>query len=114
MKSMLLHRFIISAKKGEVVDHIDFDTYNTRKSNLRICTHKENSRHRRKQNNNLSGYNGVFRYNYHGYDRWQANIKVNGKQFAIGYFEKYEDAVKARIEAEKQYFGEYSPDEIVS
>lgn len=37
-----LHRLIIGAEKGQVVDHINHNTLDNRKDNLKICTHSEN------------------------------------------------------------------------
>jgi hypothetical protein len=56
-----LHRFIMKCTKhgGVVIDHIDRNTLNNQKSNLRRCTHKENMRNRGAQRTNSSGYKGV-------------------------------------------------------
>ena len=42
-KKILLHRYIMNAKKNQIVDHIDNNPLNNQLSNLRICTIKENS-----------------------------------------------------------------------
>ena len=39
-----LHRIIMNAKKGDVIDHINHDTLDNRRENLRIVTHSENKR----------------------------------------------------------------------
>ena len=49
-ETVYLHRFIIGAKRGQVVDHINRDSLDCRKANLRICTPAENSANRRKAN----------------------------------------------------------------
>ena len=36
---------------------------------------------------------------------WLAQIKYNYKRYFLGYYDKFEDAVKARLNAELQYFG---------
>ena len=57
-------------------------------------------------NNNTSGYVGIT------YDssenKWRARLSIGGKTINIGRFEKIEEAVRARKEAEEEYFGEYS------
>lgn len=39
----LLHRWLMDAPKGAVVDHINGDKSDNRRSNLRVCTQRENS-----------------------------------------------------------------------
>ena len=41
---------------------------------------------------------------------WVAYISINYKQITLGYFHDFNDAVKARKQAEEKYFGEYSYD----
>lgn len=43
-KRQYIHRIIMNAPKGLVVDHINHNTLDNRKSNLRICTSTENHR----------------------------------------------------------------------
>lgn len=47
-----LHRLVIGAKDNEMVDHIDINSQNNRKSNLRICTSQQNALNRRKSKTN--------------------------------------------------------------
>lgn len=109
-KTILLHRIVTNCPDGLLPDHIyGKDTrYDNRKSNLRICTSQENNMNSALSINNTSGVTGV---TWHKRDMvWQARIKVNYKYIHLGYFEKFEDAIKARKEAEERYFGEYSYD----
>lgn len=54
-----IERVIISAPKGFVIDHINGNTLDNRKCNLRICTISENCKNRRLNTNNTSGSKGV-------------------------------------------------------
>ena len=59
-------------------------------------------------NTNSSGVTGVgYRKSY---ETWRARITVNKKNIYLGDFDKFEDAVKARKQAEEKYFGEHSYD----
>ena len=100
-----LHRFIMNCPEDKVVDHINHNTFDNRKSNLRICTHQENLRNQSINSKNTSGTTGVsFRKDK---NKWRAYITVNEKQISLGNFINKEDAIKARKEAEIRYFGEY-------
>lgn len=97
-----LHRWIMGEPNGEIVDHINGDTLDNRKSNLRITTNGSNIRKGKIRTNNKSGITGVrFRKER---NRWVASIKVNYKKINLGSFKNKEDAIKARREAEKKYY----------
>lgn len=104
---LFLHRFITNCPKGMVVDHIDGNTMNTKKENLRICTRAENCRSRKIQSRNKSGHTGVQFVTCIHTPKWLANIRVNWVLIHLGYTDTYEEAVKLREAAELKYFGEY-------
>ena len=104
---IMLHRFILNAPKDMVVDHINRDRTDNRKSNLRICTQLDNAKNGSIRKNNKSGVIGV-NWNKKS-SKWHSRIMVNRKAIDLGLFENLEDATKARKEAELKYFGEFSP-----
>jgi hypothetical protein len=105
----LLHRFIMKINDIEyVIDHINGDFLDNRKSNLRACRSIDNSRNRNINKNNSSGVKGVFWYTHCITPKWVAYIRVEWKRIHLGYFDKLEDAILARKEAELKYFGEFS------
>lgn len=105
-KNTMFHRLIMSCENNTVeIDHINHNVVDNRKENLRICDRSENARNRGLQSNNTSGCAGVGFVN--NIKKWRARIKIYGKEIHLGYFEKYEDAVKARKEAEIKYYGEF-------
>lgn len=65
-ETMLLHRFLTKAKKGEYVDHINGNTLDNRKENLRIASNSQNLGNRGKQKDNTSGYKGVVKFSGKG------------------------------------------------
>lgn len=101
-----MHRLIVGAKPGEVVDHIDGNPLNNQFSNLRICTPKENTRNRKLNKHSSSGYKGVFYRK--DIERYTAQIRFNGKLKYIGCFIDKKDAAIAYNKVAKELFGEYA------
>lgn len=98
-KVIKLHRYILSAAKGTVIDHINGNTLDNRKSNLRFCSQKDNAR-----NTNAKGVSLNKKTN-----KWRARIYVDRKEICLGTYSTYEEAYQARSKGEIKYFGEYSP-----
>jgi hypothetical protein len=101
-----MHRFIMKPNKGMVIDHLDGNTLNNQKNNLRICTHAENMRNSKIPINNKSGYKGVsYQENRNTY---RAQIKFNNKTINIGDFIDPIDAARAYNEVALKYHGEFA------
>jgi hypothetical protein len=83
------------------IDHRDGDPCNNAISNLRDVPHKKNIRNSKKWSHNTSGTTGV-RFD----KRWKKWVAYIGHK-RLGLFEIKEDAVKARLAAEKKL--RYSP-----
>ena len=105
-KKVYLHRLLMNPDKGYVVDHINGLKYDNRKSNLRVCTQHQNNFNMPLKCTNTSGCTGVGKMR----NKWRARITVNKKEINLGYYDDFEDAVKARKAAEEKYFGEYAYD----
>jgi hypothetical protein len=105
-KRVWLHRWLLEAKKGEIVDHVNQDTLDNRRSNLRFCTIKQNCRNARLPVSNTTGYKGV-RAGKTG-KNFSAFIKVNRKQIHLGMYSTRKEAAKAYNRAALKYFGEYA------
>ena len=106
-----MHRLIMNVTdKNLVVDHINHNGYDNRKYNLRICTNSENICNCKTPKNNKSGCKGV--YWAKDKNKWTAQVTINNKTKYIGRFINYEDAVKARLDAEKEYYGEFAYNEL--
>lgn len=105
-KIILLHRIIMGATKGYVVDHINHDTLDNRKENLRICTYQQNMHNRKKIKIKTSKYKGVH------YDKiknkYLAAVIVEKKRIKLGYFFNEENAALKYNEAALKYFGEFA------
>jgi len=99
--TLILHRLIMDAPKGMVVDHINHDTLDNRKGNLRIITDSQNNQNRKGKANSSSGILGVNWNKQAG--KWQVAVKVNGKNKHIGLFDDIERARDASIRARERY-----------
>lgn len=109
-----LHRIILGRVLGrelkpyphELVDHVDGDRLNNRRSNLRLANFSTNGMNRKRSSSNTSGYKGV---SWHKHKRrWQAKIKLNGKTTHLGYFYSAKRAHSAYCLAAEQYHGEFA------
>ena len=100
-----MHRLILNAKDGEVVDHINRIPWDNRKENLRIATTGQNSANKGPYATNKSGYKGVAVFNK---GRWTAQITVNYRKIHLGVFDDPKEAAMVYNEAAIKYFGEYA------
>lgn len=101
-KTVLLHRVIAGAKKGQSVDHANGDTYDNRRENIRLCTHSDNMKNRRKPLRSKGKYKGVFQARN---GKWYSQITANGARKCLGTFESEVDAAVAYDTAAKQLHG---------
>lgn len=90
--NLALHRYLTDCPETLEVDHINHDTLDNRKENLNVCSHFKNMLNKL---NNKSGCVGV--HFEKSKNRWRAQI---GK-IRLGTFENLNDAIKARLDAER-------------
>jgi hypothetical protein len=90
-------------------DHIDHNPFNNVRSNLRPCTQHQNTCNGKLGKNNTTGITGVQYCTVTPQKPWRARIMFNRKEIYLGCYATFEDAVKARLEAEQKYFGEFAP-----
>lgn len=85
-----LHRFILAAPKGYVVDHIDGNTLNNTRRNLQITTQSRNSMRSR-------GNGSVTRlWNFP--NRWRVRMRIDGEMTSLGCFDTEDEARRALAE----------------
>ena len=84
--------------ENQVVDHVNGDTNDNRRSNLRLCTQSQNSMNRH--------YDKIVGVGRKG-NKWRARIKIEQKLIYLGTFSTESEAIEARLKAEEKYFGEY-------
>ncbi len=104
-KTIFMHREIMHAPKGMVVDHIDGNGLNNHPTNLRLCTRRQNAYNSR-TNHGTSRYKGV------SYDaatgKWRAAINHRGKHYHLGLFDTERQAAQAYDRQARTLFGEYA------
>lgn len=103
---ILMHRMLLDPPKGFMADHINGDRLDNRRCNLRIANALENSRNRANNHNSRSKYKGVAWKVAN--NKWQARIRIVGKQHHIGLFDTEEDAAYAYNQAAKLQHGDFS------
>lgn len=104
MVVILMYRLMLDPKRNEYIHHINHDTLDNRRANLRVCTNAQNVAHQCPRKGGSSRFKGVCKT--HG--KWRAYIKVNWKQIHLGYFIDELKAARAYDQAAIQYFGEFA------
>src|SRR5689334_17935724 len=83
-KVLLLHRILVNCPDDKIVDHIDGNTFNNCKSNLRICNTKQNNFNKKPYKNSSSKYKGVSWAKH--INKWVAAIEIDGVGKNLGSF----------------------------
>ena len=102
----LMHRVIMGNPKGVMIDHVNGDKLDNRRSNLRLATRSENFANGIVSKRNKSGCKGVCWSRQ--MNKWDVRIKVNRKQIFLGLRDDLEEAKTLYREEHIKRFGEYS------
>lgn len=100
-----MHRLIMNAPKGMVVDHINGNGLDNRRCNLRICTRQQNAYNSRRVSG-TSQYKGVHFEKATG--RWRATITCRGRHYNLGLYESEIEAARAYDRKAIELFGEFA------
>lgn len=104
-KVILMHRLILNAKKGQLVDHVNHNGLDNRRKNIRLCNPKQNCMNRSKRGkDNGTIYKGI----YKGYKCWRACIRIHGKTIHLGSHQTPEKAALAYNSKAKKLFGKFA------
>jgi hypothetical protein len=100
-----MHRLVVNAPPGFMVDHINGDSLDNRKSNLRICTNAENQQ-------NTPGRGGSSRYKGVSFNtkrqKWYGTFLYNGEYFYCGAFDNEEDCARAVDKKRREVCGNFA------
>ena len=103
-----MHVLIMNTKGNNsiVVDHIDGDSLNNQRENLRIATITQNNQNVAKRKNASSKYKGVIWSKQH--NKWRVRITLNKKTISFGLYDSEEEAAKVYDLRAKEYFKEFA------
>lgn len=102
-----LHRFLVGTGRSSLVDHVDLDGLNNRRSNLRVASKSENGANRAAPKSNTSGAKGVIRY-WRNPKLWVAQIGSGRKHRYLGTFDSRDAAATAYFAAALKQYGEFA------
>lgn len=106
-RNRLLHRFINNTPNHLQTDHINRNTLDNRKSNLRSVTNAQNSQNYGVSKKSKSGIRNVFWSK--GLGKWRVMIQKDGKKHHFGYYDDINEAAKVAKQKRKELFS-YSTD----
>jgi hypothetical protein len=111
-KRHYVHRIAWALHHGkhpdDQLDHINGIKTDNRICNLREATNTQNGKNIKLKSNNKTGHPGVhFKAN-----AWAVSIKVNHRQIYLGRYKEKQQAIDARSNAEKLYYGEWTRNKI--
>lgn len=104
-KTLLMHREIIGAQPGDMVDHQDNNGLNNARRNIRICPTPSHNHANRHGASSSSGFKGVYRVDG---GRFEARICRWGRNYHLGTFQTAEQAAAAYDEKSRELYGEFA------
>lgn len=104
-KTVYLHRLLLGATRGQIVDHCNGNGLDNRRDNLRFVTHTQNCQNRRRKRTSVRvSYKGVSVSE----SRFRAEIVVDGQRIRLGTFDTELEAAQTYDAAARLYFGEFA------
>jgi len=106
--TIYMHRAIMGLSRGDPkeVDHINHNTLDNRRQNMRVCTRKQNRWNEKARRGCTSKYKGICKPK--GRNKWEVRIRAHGCQMIVGYFYSEIEAANCYDEAAKKHFGEFA------
>ena len=110
-KTIPMASVIMDGDTGSRVDHIDRDSLNNQRYNLRFVTRSQNGFNRSIASNSTSGYKGVIFCKSR--NKWRPKITFQGKRYYCGRYSCKHDAARAWNLMSKKYHGEFGYQNII-
>lgn len=104
-RAVYMHNEIMTPPHGMEIDHINGNTLDNRKSNLRPVTRYQNSLNTAVRSDSVTGVKGVGWHSRR--QQYRARITVNGNKMNLGWFNSLVDAITARKDAEQKHHGDF-------
>lgn len=105
-QAIFMHREILGTPPGLYTDHINRDSLDNRRANLRVVTTSQNKQNSAAHRGSTSKYKGV--YWHKNRQTWNAGIRHNGKHIHIGTFPTEETAARAYDCKARELFGQFA------
>jgi len=105
-KTIYMHREILKALPGQLVDHSNRNGLDNRRKNIRLCDHFENRYNSKKPHNSFqSKFKGVYPYKN---GNWRSGIQHRGKYIHFGTFKTELKAAIIYNTKVKQFRGSFA------
>lgn len=101
MHEIVAIRIGLNVPEKYEIDHINQNTFDNRRENLRVVTKSRNQHNSAIRVDNTSGVKGVSFNAQTG--KWIARIQIGGYRETLGSFDTYEQAVEARLQKETKH-----------
>ena len=104
-KNITMHRFLLG-DAATIIDHENHCKADNRRCNLRNASNSENSANRLVSR---AGKPVIGVYQRRNYSKYEASVVKDNQRKFLGFYDNYDDAVRARLIGEYKYFGEFAP-----
>ena len=101
----LMHRVIMNPPSHLEVDHINHNTLDNRKENLRVCTNAQNQANKKHTKTNPLGLRGIYSYGKNG--KYRVVIRNHGKREHLGCFSDLDAAIRAYRSRSVELWGDF-------
>jgi len=105
---VLMHRLIIGAPPDAMVDHINGNPLDNRRSNLRLCDRYTNMANRKCSILSTTGIKGVSYEPRVKYKPWRARLRYHNKSYSLGGYATAKEAALAYDRKARELSGEFA------